>query len=275
MKINKIYNEDNLETMAKMPDNFIDMTITSPPYDSLRKYEGYVFDYKKVLKELLRVTKIGGVVVWIVADQTINGSETGTSFKHALFAKYLGWNLHDTMIWIKDNPLPQTHKRYTDAFEYMFVFSKGKPKTFNPIMEKTITYGKSQKWSHRPHESKILKKNGAQHRKTKYLKIKKNVWNYSIGKASSKDRIAFEHPAIFPEKLVLDQLLSWSNENDLVYDPFMGSGTTAKVCLLTNRRFIGSEISKKYCEIAERRLIDIIEKDMFLKIQNHEKTFVL
>ena len=78
---------------------------------------------------------------------------------------------------------------------------------------------------------------------------------YSSGyMVSSKDKIAFEHPAIYPEQLVEDHILSWSNENDLIYDPFMGSGTTAKMAILNKRNWIGSEISKEYCDIITRRL---------------------
>ena len=125
MEINKIYNENCLETMAKMPDNFIDLTVTSPPYDNLRTYKGYSFDFENVAKELYRITKIGGVVVWIVGDATIKGSETGTSFRQALFFKEIGFNLHDTMIYQKSVP-PMNDKRYQHNFEYMFVFVKDK-----------------------------------------------------------------------------------------------------------------------------------------------------
>jgi len=258
MEINKIYNENCLETMAKMPDNFVDLTITSPPYDNLRTYNGYCFDFENVAKELYRVTKEQGVIVWVVADSVIDGSESGNSFRQALYFKEQGFNLHDTMIYSKTF-LPQNGKRYNQSFEYMFVFSKGIPKTFNPIK--------------RPYSEKTL-----QRRKTKYtfnkhrgadndgreikefgLKddgvTKENVWHYTVGNMqSSKDKIAFQHPAIFPEKLANDHILSWSNENDLIYDPFMGSGTTAKMAILNNRKYIGSEISEEYCKIAETRI---------------------
>ena len=133
MEINKIYNENCLDTMARMEDNFIDLTVTSPPYDNLREYNGYSFDFENIAKELYRVTKVGGVVVWIVGDATKNGNEYGTSFKQALFFKECGFNLHDTMIYRKLNYLPITTNRYEPQFEYMFILSKSKLKTFNPI----------------------------------------------------------------------------------------------------------------------------------------------
>ena len=251
MKINKIYNENCLETMARMPDNFVDLTITSPPYDNIRNYNGYSFDFKSIAKELYRVTKEGSVVVWIVGDATINGSETGTSFKQALFFKECGFNLHDTMIYSK-NYIPLTHKRYEQEFEYMFIFCKGKIKIFNPIL-----IDKKYK-DNRQHTQTKRNKNGSfsyGFRNKKKQTIKGNIWNYSVGGGiSSKDKIAFNHPAIFPEKLANDHIISWSNENDLVYDCFMGSGTTAKSSIIYKRNFIGSEISKEYFDIANKRI---------------------
>ena len=255
MEINKIYNENCIDTMARMPDNFIDLTVTSPPYDDLREYKGYSFPFEEIAKELYRVTKKGGVVVWVVADQTKNFSESGTSFKQALEFMATGWNLFDTMIWKKLNYMPGQKERYADEFEYMFVFSKGKPKTFNPIKIKCVTAGQSQKWAERPHESKVWKKNGSEHRNTLDYKIKGNVWEYATGRGgSTSDLIAFEHPAVFPEKLVADHITSWTNEGDLVYDPFMGSGTTAKMAHLLKRNWIGSDISDEYVRIAEKRI---------------------
>jgi len=272
MEINKNYNESNLETMARMPDCFLDLTVTSPPYDNLRNYNGYSFDFENITKELYRVTKNGGVCVWIVADQTKNFSESGTSFKQALEFMAVGWNLFDTMIWEKRNYMPGHKERYADAFEYMFVFSKGKPKTFNPIKIKCITAGKSKKWAARPHESKIWKENGTEHRKTLEYKIKSNIWKYATGRGgSTNDDIAFKHPAIFPEKLVADHITSWTNEGDLVYDCFMGSGTTAKAAISANRNWIGSEISTEYCQIIEQRLMPLRNNLFF---NGFEKTTV-
>ena len=250
MEKEKIYNEDCLETMARMPDCYVDFVITSPPYDDIRNYNGYHFEFEKIAKELFRVTKKGGVIVWVVADATINGSETGTSFRQALYFKDIGFNLHDTMIYYKNNPMPQAGKRYHQHFEYMFVFSKGNPKTFNPITETTKYHGLANM------------KNRGQKGSLDYEKVERttekkigNVFCYSIGGGiSTKDKIAYQHPAIFPEKLVADQINTWTNENDLIYDPFMGSGTVAKMAQILGRNWMGSEISSEYVKIAEERL---------------------
>ncbi len=259
LPINKIYNMDNIEGMKLLDDNSIDLTVTSPPYDNLRTYKGFSWDFEGIAKELYRVTKEGGVVVWVVGDATIKGSETGTSFKQALYAKEIGFNLHDTMIWLKPNPVPTDPKcqRYYNAFEYMFILSKGKPKTCNYIMEKSKCAGKSfgaapmkrPNGDNRDDRTEILK-----NAKVHDYKIKSNIWDYAIGSGVSKDKIAFQHPAIFPEQLAQDHIISWSNEGDLVLDPFMGSGTTAKMAKLNNRNYIGFEISKDYCDIANKRI---------------------
>lgn len=252
MEINKIYCESNLDTMAKMPDGFIDLTVTSPPYDSLRDYKGYTFPFEEIAKELYRVTKEGGVVVWIVGDATISGNETGTSFKQALFFKEIGFNLLDTMIWNKGTftAVGSLTSMYAPVFEYMFVLTKGKAKTFNPIKDKpNKTFG-------RKHSGTIRQKDGS----TKPLNAigkeineygqRFNVWEIYPEKRNSH-RL---HPAMFPEQLVNDHIITWSNEGDLVYDCFMGSGTTAKMAKINNRNYIGSEISNEYFEIAEQRL---------------------
>lgn len=265
MKINTIYNERAEETLIKIPADVIDLTVTSPPYDKLRSYNN-VFDLSIIARELLRATKEGGVCVWVVSDQTKKYSEYGTSFRQALEFMANGWNLYDTMIWKKANYMPGTQHRYADEFEYMFVFSKGKPKTFNPIKIKCVTAGVSQKWAERPHESKVYKKNGIEYRKTLETKIKGNVWEYSTGVGgSTKDMIAFEHPAIFPEKLVADHIHSWTNEGDLVYDPFAGSGTTPKMAILLNRRFLASEIDPQFVDLSKRRIEPYIMQQQLFK----------
>jgi len=249
MEINKCYNENCLDTMARMPDYFIDLTVTSPPYDNLRTYNGYSFDFESVAKELYRVTKQGGVVVWVVGDATIKGSETGTSFRQALYFKEIGFNLHDTMIYAKNNPIPQNHNRYEQQFEYMFVFSKGKPNTFNAIKVRTKTGGKEYSWKNaNDYGSSSAKRKRDEVSVVKKEKNQYNIWFMSV--ASSK----YTNSAPFPEQLANDHIISWSNEGDLVYDPFMGSGTTAKMAIINNRNWIGSEISEEYCKIIERRI---------------------
>ena len=250
MECNTIYNMDCIEGMRKLGSKTIDMVITSPPYDNLRNYNGYSYDADGVITELYRVLKDGGVVIWITSDAVVNGGETGTSFRTALKFIDSGFLLNDTMIYAKNNPMPQNGSRYNQSFEYMFCFSKGKPKTFNPITEPTKykglanmkNRGKNGELVYRKVERKDNKKVG-------------NIFFYSIGGGiSTADKIAYKHPAIFPEKLVQDQILTWSNEGDTILDPFMGSGTTAKICILNNRCYVGYEISKEYCEICEERL---------------------
>ena len=248
-----LFNMDCVECMRQIEDNTIDLTVTSPPYDDLRKYNGYSFDFENTAKELYRITKDGGIVVWVVGDKTEKGSESGTSFKQALFFKDIGFNLHDTMIYMSDKP-PLTHNRYEQKFEYMFVFSKGKPKTFNPIMEECKYAGSDKKARTFRHTGDELQETHIKNKVNKE-KIKGNVWYFSTGyNKSTKDIIAFKHPAIFPEQLANDHIISWSNEGDTVLDIFSGSGTTAKMAKLNNRNYIGFEISKEYCDIAEERL---------------------
>jgi site-specific DNA-methyltransferase (adenine-specific) len=252
LEINKIYNMDNIEGMRLLDDNCIDLTVTSPPYDNLRKYKGFEWDFEGVANELHRVTKEGGVVVWVVGDATINGSETGNSFRQALYFKEIGFNLHDTMIYIKNGGLNSgSLNAYQQKFEYMFVLSKGKPKTINLIKDRPNKYV----------EDRIKRKKmkdgtyKEQHFKTEPFGTRYNYWIYDTGSGkSTKDKIAFKHPAIFPEALAQDHILSWSNEGDTVLDPFMGSGTTAKMAKLNNRNYIGFELSEEYCKIAEQRI---------------------
>lgn len=250
MEINKIHNENCLITMALMPNNFIDFVITSPPYDDLRNYNGYHFNFEEIANSLKRVLKQGGVIIWVVGDKTGNGSESGTSFKQALYFKEIGFNIHDTMIYYKNNPMPTSGNRYQQNFEYIFAFSKGIPKVFNPIMQKTKYRGLANMKNRGKNGDLIYKK---VERSTE--KKCGNVFFYSVGGGiSTKDKIAYQHPAIFPEKLVYDQLITWTNKEDLVYDPFIGSGTTAKIAILNDRKWVGSEISEKYTAIANSRL---------------------
>lgn len=248
---------DCITEMQKMESNTIDLTVTSPPYDNLRTYAGTLewnFEiFQQVANELYRVTKDGGVVVWVVGDATIKGSETGTSFRQALYFKEIGFNLHDTMIYQKSNYMPLTHNRYEQAFEYMFVFSKGKLKTFNPILKENKTHGENRKGTHRIDGDNLRKKNSL--KSVKNQSQKSNIWIYSVGKGgSTNDAIAFKHSAIFPESLASDHIISWSNENDLVFDPFMGSGTTGKMAKINNRKFIGIEKVPEYFQIAKQRI---------------------
>lgn len=247
---------DNIEGMKLLiPDNSIDLTVTSPPYDGLRTYNGYSFDFEAVAKELYRITKDGGVVVWVVGDSVVKGSETGTSFRQALYFKEIGFNLHDTMIYAKNNPVPLTHKRYEQQFEYMFILTKGKIGTFNGIKEASKSAGMPAKRVRDYSYGVEIKNTSIPNQVVSKTRLKYNIWYYTVGNGSvTKDKIAHKHPAIFPEQLAEDHILTWSNEGDIVLDPFMGSGTTAKMAMLNNRNYIGFDSSQEYVDIAIERI---------------------
>jgi len=245
---------DCIDEMAKMDADSVDLTVTSPPYDNLRTYEGTLQwnegIWKQVLECLYRVTKKGGVVVWVVGDATIKGSETGTSFKQALYAMECGFNLHDTMIYAKNSYMPLTHNRYEQAFEYCFCFSKGRPSSWNPIMVDCITAGTKRNRS----GSKADGPNYAERRRTEKTTVNSkkqaaNIFYYNVGKNERS-----LHNAPFPEQLANDHIISWSNEGDTVFDPFMGSGTTGKIAKQLGRKFIGIEKVEEYYNIAKARV---------------------
>ena len=250
IQLNRLYVMDCVKLMSEMDSDFVDLTVTSPPYDDLRIYNGYSFDFNNIARELFRVTKDGGVVVWVVGDK-INGGFSLTSFKQALFFKEMGFKMHDIMIYKKKNTPFMRPNAYTNCYEFMFVLSKGRPKTFNPLKEQTKRSGFEM--------LPVNKKADGINRKVlgelKTEKTKTNIWEYAVGLGgTTSDKIAFEHPAVFPEKLAEDHILSWSNEGDLVFDPMCGSGTTCKMAKLHNRRNIGVDISREYCKIAQERI---------------------
>lgn len=250
----KLFCGDNCETMLKMEPASVDLVVTSPPYDDLRTYGGHSWDFYGVAWNLKRLLKPGGAIVWVVADATKDGSETGSSMEQALYFKRLGLKLHDTMIYQKSNAVPLTHNRYEQQWEFMFVFSNGKPAVFNPIMTECLHAGRANPSGTFRHEGKDT---SASHtpKPVSEEKIKYNVWPYDVGfMKSSTDSVAFNHPASFPEDLARDHVLSWSNEGDVVLDPFCGSGTTMKMARETGRRGIGIEINQEYCDIQVKRL---------------------
>jgi len=242
--VNVLYNE--------VEDSSIDMTVTSPPYDNLRDYGGHdTPDIDKAIEQLYRVTKQGGVVVWIIADQVKNGSESGTSFKQALKFMDAGFRLHDTMIWLKDTSAFPERVRYSQVFEYMFVFSKGKPKTFNPIKDRPNKYaGTNIHGTYRNKDGSVTKRN------EEWNKTVVNEYGnrFNVWKNPTEKKNKTGHPAVFPLKLVKDHIISWSNEGDIILDPFMGSGTTGVASKELNREFTGIEIDKNYFNIAEERV---------------------
>jgi len=247
--MNEIYNESCLDTMNRLSNNSIDLVITSPPYDNLRSYGNHSkwsFDtFKLIAEELTRTLKEGGVIMWNVQDATINGSRTGTSFKQALYFMELGLNLYDHLIWQKTGTPFPSNVRYRNVWENMFVFSKGKPKHFNPILRKNVTGGDSRnRRRERNKDGELV----MQERRVEVKEwgIENNVWYISNHfKKTDKKRIE-NHPAIMPEELVRRHIQSWCKEGDIVYDPFSGSGTTCKVALEMNRNYIGSEINPEY-----------------------------
>ena len=250
--LNNFYVDDCVKFMQnKLQDESVDMILTSPPYDDLRNYKGYTFEFEKIANEIFRVIKKGGVVVWIVGDKIKNGNKSLTSFKQALYFQQIGFNMHDVMIYAKKNTPFMRSNAYTNAYEYMFVLSKGKPKTFNPLKEPTARNGMEMLVANKGADAK----NNKVLKELKKEKTKNNIWYYAVGLGgSTNDKIAFEHPAVFPEQLALDHILSWSNDGDIVFDPMCGSGTTCKMAFLHNRNFIGVDISKEYIQIAQKRL---------------------
>ena len=251
------------KALLSIPDKTIDLVVTSPPYDSLRDYKGSVQHFSweifcSIVTELYRVLKVGGVVVWVVNDATINGSESLTSFKQAIRFREEGFLLYDTMIYAKSG-LTLNHRRYEQEFEYMFVFTKGRPKTFNPIKVKCKYPEKEgsragQRYS-KTDEVHRKSRSGKTRNPVKSTKIKGNIWYYPTGyNHSTRDRYAFEHPAIFPEQLAIDHILSWTDEGDTVLDPMMGSGTVGKCAKGLDRNFYGIEVEPSYFAIAKKRI---------------------
>ena len=262
MEINKVYNENCLDTMSRMSNNYCDFIFTSPPYDNIRNYQTGIgsewnFEvFKPIAKELSRVLKEGRCLVWVVGDECVDGSESLSSFKQAIYFKEeCGLNVHDTMIYQKSSFAFPSSNRYHQTFEYMFVFSKGKVEVFNSLKDRKNKWKK--RWGNKIKESvkdgKIFKVKPVEYEE---YGMRTNVWKYHTdsGKVNSEWNLIKEHPAVMPEKIAEDHILSWSNKDDLVYDPFAGSGTTIKMSLLSNRKYIGSEVSKEYCDIIDKRL---------------------
>lgn len=252
--LNRIVQGDCLDVMRQIEGGCIDMVLTSPPYDNLRNYKGYLFPFEAIARELYRVIKDGGVVVWVVGDATLDGSETGTSFSQALYFKSIGFRLHDTMIFKKRNPIPQIYrKRYNNEFEFMFVFSKGQVLTHNPILVDCAHAGLELPGTTYKNYSKYDQKRVKLAKPVKDKKIKGNIWEYVVGK-NLEDQEAKGHPAPFPCELARDHIFSWSNAGEIVLDPLCGSGTTCKAAQQLGRSFIGIDISQEYCDIARARL---------------------
>lgn len=246
------YRNDAEMALSNMEADSVDLVVTSPPYDNLRKYNGHgdswnQSKFESIAKKLYRVLKPGGVIVWVVNDKTENGSKTGTAFRQALFFMGLGLNLNDTMIWEKTNPMPQVKQpRYSQVFEYMFVFSKGKPETFNPIMVPCKCAGDI-------YDSTCKNMGGENGRTHKTFninneKVDSNIWKIAVAQNKTG------HPAVFPLEIPLRHIRTWSNEGDIILDSFMGSGTTGIAAVELGRSFVGIEIDEGYYEMAVNRI---------------------
>jgi len=249
--LNGVVVGDCVEVMKSMEAEMIDLTVTSPPYDNLRDYKGYNFPFKEIAEGLFRVTKKGGVVVWVVGDKVVKGNRSLTSFRQALYFQEVGFNVHDVMIYKKKNTPFMRSNAYTNCYEFMFIFSKGVPNTFNPIKEPTVRNGIEKMPSNKGADgvnNKVVSK-------LNETKSRNNIWEYAVGLGgTTRDKIAFKHPAVFPEKLAADHILSWTNEGDLVFDCMAGSGTTLKMAKANRRNYFGCDMSEEYVEIAEERL---------------------
>lgn len=252
-----LYNGNCIDILKDLDLKF-DLVVTSPPYDNLRDYGNDLFNFESIAEQLIYSLKEGGIIVWIVNDSTINGSETGTSFRQALSFIDMGLNLHDTMIYQKNSASFPEINRYYNIFEYMFIFSKGKPKTTNLINDRKNKYGGTSTWG------KITErqKSGTLRKKEMYKIVKEygvrwNIWKYNtggLGLSSPDFPKSTKHPAIFPYKLAYDHIITWSNENDLVLDPMAGSGTVLKAAESLGRKSVGIEIYKPYCDLIVERL---------------------
>lgn len=241
---------DCAEKLKEIPSESVDLVVTSPPYDNLRDYHGYSFDFETIAGEMFRVLKSGGVIVWVVGDATVDGGETGTSFQQALYFKSIGLKIHDTMIYQKEDYRPLTHNRYEQSFEYMFVLSKGRPNVFNGIKDKPNKWvGNNVHGTWRDVDGSTKRSSGHNSKTVAEFGLRPNVWTLRTVKSAKN-----KHPAAFPYPLAKDHILTWTNEGDTVLDPFMGSGTTGVAANLFDRKFIGIEISPEFFEMAKARI---------------------
>lgn len=264
MKNDEIILGNNVDILKKFPDECIDLTVTSPPYDNLREYKGkvkgnnynkYSFPFEELAKHLYRVTKRGGVVVWVVNDGTSNGSKTGNSLRQCLYFKECGFNIHDYMFYEKNGCNFPSTNRYYQIIEFMFILSKGKPKTVNLINDRLNKWAGCSNWGKKTSRSGSDELKEEKTHITPDYGVRFNIWRYNTGKGfSTKDNEAFKHPAIYPEELARDHILSWSNVGDVVLDPFIGSGTTAKMAMIHKRKYIGIDFNEDFVKLSKERV---------------------
>jgi DNA modification methylase len=262
---------DNVTVLKTFPDACVDLVVTSPPYDSLRVAAGYQngFDLVDLCNQLLRVIKPGGMVVWVVADQTVNGARTGTSYKQALHFMSHGFQLFDDIVYLKSGTNFPSKSRYTNTWEHMFCFSKGMPSTINLITDSPRKWlGSWAKTTNRKKDGTLgasTAKNCGEGSKGKAsfegeygYKARTNVWNITNGKGFAHPDpggdLAYAHSATYPLQLAHDHIVSWTNPGDVVLDPFNGAGTTCVAAKMTGRTYVGIDSSPEYCALATKRL---------------------
>lgn len=241
---------DSLDVLPSIDG--VNMVMTSPPYDGIRDYgEGFKpLDWQTCLTLLSQKILPGGVMVWNVGDQTVDGSESGTSFKQALHVMSQGLRLHDTMIYAKEGVTFPDANRYHPAFEYMFVFSNGAPKHFNGIKDwRNKWAGTKMHGTDRNKDGTTTTISGVG-RPVPELGLRRNWW--VIPNAYNGDTEG--HPAPMPYAMAYDHIASWSAPGETVLDPFLGSGTTALAAMKQGRKFVGIEIDEGYFEIAVKRV---------------------
>ncbi|MHC2069770.1 DNA-methyltransferase [Bremerella sp. T1] len=249
------------EVLSSFPDSSIDLCVTSPPYDSLRNYNGYSFDSERVIRQLYRVLKPGGVVVWIIGDAVKNGSESGSSFEQFLQFKDQGFRIHDTMIYEKKGIRYPDTKRYYQCFEYMTVFSKGSPKTVRQIRDReNLSAGNVNRYTRREKDGTLTKI--SRQTTTKKFGVRRNIWSYDTGIwHTAPDNLWLSHPAVMPLRLAEDHISTWSNRGDVVLDVCCGSGQVCLASLIHDRRYIGIDCSAEYVDLANRR-IDLYQRTL-------------
>jgi site-specific DNA-methyltransferase (adenine-specific) len=246
--------------MAGLDEDSIDLTVTSPPYDLLRLYDGFTFDLPGIVDQLYRVTRIGGAVAWIVCDASKNGAETGTSFAQVMEFQRQGWRLHDTMIYQKSGVSRPGNVRYHQAFEFMFVFSKGTKPKFRPLQDranKTAGLKRNTKSMTKRDAAGNLTPRRVNHKTyiTNPHGIRTNIWTYSTGpKQTAPDDLWQQHPAVMPLDLAADHILSWGDPGDTVLDPLAGSGQVPIAADILGREWIAIDCSPRYCYLIEQRL---------------------
>jgi site-specific DNA-methyltransferase (adenine-specific) len=254
LELNKIYCMDCLEGMRKLPDDSIDLVVTSPPYDNLRTYKGFSVDLHSTGKEAYRVLKDGGIAVMVIQDQTKAFAKTLTSFRLIIdWCDNIGFRLFETIIYRKYGTEGAWWKaRFRVDHEYMPIFLKGKkPQYFN----KKLLMVPSK------HGGEILTGSGNRRttgettktvtRPINPTKCRGTIWDYLM--AGDKDPLKRKHPAPFPDQIPIDFITCFCPPKGIVLDPFIGSGSTAVAAKKLGRHYIGFEITPEYCEIAEQR----------------------